>query len=286
MPLPTCLQFNVGGTITYRSATSKPTAARVRILTGSGSEVLASTAATVSAIDAVLTDSVSRGDWAVSMNSNTAFTQGETFHITDDDEELLVKSVAGLTVNLRRPAMKDHVSGAAAQGVTISYEVNSTTAATLWWDGHAEWNIDGSVYDKTAVCCTKYPMRAVYPTDQDMLDVMPVLEREMPEEVDLERLKRIGSDRTMAHIAQLAPDLRAETFAGSAGFRHASCLFAAMIYTMSQRGDENRELYERFKKEAVEEVNRMITTQPRDANQNGVVEEDERVSPTSIRINA
>jgi len=286
MPLPTCLQYNVGGTITYKAATTRPTAARVRILTGSGSEVLASTAATVSAIDATLTAAVTRGDWSVSMNSNTGFTQGETFHITDDDEELLIKSVAGLTVRLRRPAMKDHVSGASAQGVTLSYEVNATTAGTLFWDGHAEWNIDSSVYDKTAVCCTKYPMRAVYPTDQDLLDVMPLLEREMPEEVDLERLKRIGADRTMAHIAQLAPDLRAETFAGSAGFRHASCLFAAMIFAMSQRGDENRELYERFKKEAVEEVNRMITVQPRDANQNGVVEEDERISTYVMKINA
>ena len=286
MPLPTCLQYGVGGTITYRAATTRATAARVRILSGSGTEILPSTAATVSTIDAELSAAVSRGDWSVSVNSNVGFSQGETFHITDDQEELLIKSVAGTTISLRRPAMKSHVSGADTEGTTITYAVNSSTAGTLFWDGHAEWNIDGSVFDKTAVCCTKYPMWAVYPTDQDLLDVVPLLQREAPDEVDMERLRRLGADRTMAFIASIAPDLRAETFAGSDSFKHASCLFAAMIYFMSQRGDENRELYERYKKEAEEEVNRMVLVSPRDADGDGTVEEDERISGYSIRINA
>jgi len=286
MPLPTCLQFNVGGTIRYDAALTRPTAARVRILNGSGAEVLPSTAATRSTIDAQLAAAVTAGDWTITSNTNVGFDAGETFYIQDDPEQFLVRSASGNTVNLRRPAMKSHINGATVEGTSITYAVNSTTAGTLWWDGHAEWNIDGSVFDKTGVCCTKYPMWSVYPPDQELLDVIPLLARGKPDEVDLPRLRRLGTDRAMSHIASLAPDLRAETFAGSDSFRHASCLFAGQIYFMSQRGEENRELYDRYKREAEEEINRMVLVSPRDANLDGSVDEDERISPTSIRINA
>ncbi len=229
MPLPTCLQFNVGGTIRYDAAITRPTAARVRIINGSGTEVLGSTEAVVSTIDAELAAAVTAGDWSVTVNSNTGFSAGETFYIQDDPEQLLVKAVAGNTISLRRPTMKAHINAADTEGTSITYAVNSTTAGTLFWDGHAEWNLDGSVYDKTGVCVTKYPMWSVFPPDQQLLDVIPLLARGKPDEVDLPRLRRLGTDRAMSHIAALAPDLRAETFAGSDSFRHASCLFAGMI---------------------------------------------------------
>ena len=284
MPLPTGLVYQVGGTITYNGATTKPTTARVRILDGKGSEVLASTAATVSSIDAVLEAAMSRGDWSTTVNSNTGISQGDTLYIQDDPEQLLVRKVAGTTVSFRRPAMKDHINQASVEGVTISYPVNAATANKLWWDGWAEWNIDGSVYDKTAVSCTKYPMRAVLPTDQELMDVIPMLQKGAPSEVDMERLRSKGADRVMSMLASIAPDQRAYTFVGSDSFKHAAALFAAMLYYMPQRGEENRELYERFKAEAEMEVNRMVVSTPRDADQDGTIEADEQVSPATIRL--
>jgi len=284
MPLPDCLVYQVGGTLTYNGSPTKPATARVRILDGSGSEKLASTAANISSIDAILVAAVTAGDWSASVNSNVGISQGDTLYIQDDPEELLVRKVAGTTVSFRRPAMKDHVNAAPVEGVTLSYAVNSATANSLWWDGHAEWNLDGSVYDKTAVHCTKYPMRAVYPTDQEVLDVIPTLARGKPEQIDMERLRRKAADRVMSLITSLAPDQRAHTFAGSDSFRHAAALMAAMLYYMPQRGEENRELYDRFREEAETEVKRMVLAVPRDADQDGDVEADERISPMTIRL--
>jgi|FLOH01.1.fsa_nt_gi hypothetical protein len=284
MPVPDCIIYGVGGTLTYNGATTQPTSARVRILDGGGAEILPSTAATVSTISGVLTASISRDEWSGSVNSNTGMVAGSLFYIQDDPEQFRVRKVAGTTVSFRRPAMKDHVSGAAFEGTTISYSVNASIAGTKFWDGHAEWNIDGSVYDMTAVCCATAPMKAVLPTDDDLRAVLPMLQRGLPAEVDLEQLRELGHDRVMSRLSALAPDQRPQTFYGSSSFRHASALAAAMIYYMPQRGEENRELYERFRVDFEREVDQMVLTSPRDANQNGQIEADERISPTSIRI--
>jgi hypothetical protein len=57
-----------------------------------------------------------------------------------------------------------------------------------------------------------------------------------------------------------------------------------MIYYMSQRGEENKDLYERFRLDFEREVDQMVLTMPRDANQDGKIAEDERISGATIRL--
>jgi hypothetical protein len=284
MPVPICLIHNVGGLIPYNGARTRATTAYIRILDGSGTEVLGSTEATVSAITTTLAGAVSKGSQSMEVVSNVGMESGSVFYVQDDPEQFKVRVVEGTTVLLRRPAMTPHRAGATVEGTTITYTANATTASKLWWDGHAEINIDGSVFDKIAVCCAKAPMSSVLPTDDDLRAVIPLFGRGVPTEVDIEQLLELGHDRVMSRLSALAPDQRPQTFYGSAGFRHASALASAMIYYMSQRGEENKDLYERFRLDFEREVDQMVLTMPRDANQDGKIAEDERISGATIRL--
>jgi hypothetical protein len=56
------------------------------------------------------------------------------------------------------------------------------------------------------------------------------------------------------------------------------------IFYRRQPGDEANQLYERYRDALNEELEGVMQTTPRDADQDRVIEEDERISGTTIGL--
>jgi len=277
MALPQHLTYGRGGTI-HLDVPSLPDAVTVSILDADGGTKLEHTAATVSTIDTTLSANVSAGDLSVSVDSNVGFETGKTVWLRDDPEEILVRAVEGTTIRLRRPVIYDHVSGAGVEGARVSYDVNASVSNTLWWDGRAEWNVDDSLYF-SSVECGRYPNRRLAST-QDLYDCEPKLYDILDTESDVERMLDNAHEVVLGELAKRAPDQRARVFTGSMEFRSATAA-AAMYLHYLRRGSE---LKEDWWKEFERRLAACVTTTPRDADQDGVIEPGEAFSYGSIRL--
>jgi len=280
MTLPQHVTFEVGGTI-YLDQLTRPAAATVEVVTGSGAIIVAAdTEATISSIDTVLAAAASRGATALNVSNTTGIANGSLLHLQDDPEAVLVASVGeGGAVTLRRPLLKDHASAGVVEGTRVSYALNATQAAQLWWDGHAKWTCDG-VVDFTAVECTKFPLRRKA-TAQDLYDRLPKLYELLDPEVDIERLLNLGHDEVLERIGIAG---RAKTFTGSSEFITATVLAAAMIHYQSQPTPEGKEMFERYREELVSKIEQLVAVVPRDANQSGTVEKSDMLSMRTVEL--
>lgn len=280
MPLPQHIQYQKGGTI-HIDLDVLPTAATVRIIDGHDTEQLAHTSATISTVNTTLAAAGNVGNAEINVTLNTGLSAGTVAWIGDDPEEVLVKSVHGSIAHLRRPLVHDHISGATLTGSRLSYSVNSAIANTLWFDGRAEWNVTWSngtsVYEFSSVECGRYPNKRMA-TIQDLYDCEPLFRPSR--EVDVERLLDTAHEMVLAEIAKHAPDQRARTFTGSMEFRRATAAAAMYLYYLPRGGESKDAWYQEFERRLASAV----TTTPRDADQDGTIEADERFSMRTVPI--
>jgi len=282
MSLPQHLTYGVGGTVSI-DLPSLPANGIVSVVDGDGTYQVTRQDATVSTVNTALRGTPSAGDKAINVASGTGVAVGMKLWIQDDPEESTVRSVSSNTVNLRRPLVYDHSNNATVQQARVSYAVNAAAAASLFWDGRAEWNIGGSTMYYTAVECTRYPLTRLA-TVNDIATLEPMIYQLMDSEDDVEDLLDLAFEHVLSRIASVSQDLRVRVFTASSVFKHVTALaFLQMLY-MRQKGEDARDLWERYRAEVTAEIARLCVTTPRDADQDGVVEGDERISAGTVRL--
>jgi hypothetical protein len=281
MTLPQHVTFGRGGTISIDSPTLA-NAVTVTIRDGDGTVRVQDATATPSTINTTITGSISAGAISINVAANTGIGVDTVAWLRDDPEEILVSRVSTLAITLRRPAIYSHISGAQLQGSRIEYAVNSAVANTLWWDGYAEWNIDGTL-DYTSVECTRYPLtrRA---SAQDLFDVEPLLSDVLDSEQDVERFLDAAHNMVLGEIGKMAPDQRVRVMPASSSFRTATALAAMYMHYRRRGSDEAREVSERYLKDMKRELDSITATNPRDADQDQDIELDEAISAHTTRL--
>lgn len=278
MSLPQHITYNTDSTLTLY-LTSRPTTVTIEVETDAGGEVVASgTATTVNSVNTTLSSAASKGDRTVSVASATGISNGSKLALTDVPEHVLVKSVSGTTVTLRRPLLEDHASGTTCQGYTVTYTVSAADADTLFWRGRAIWMVDGAPY-YTAVECTKYPLRR-QATMNDIWAVHSKAHQVIPPEMDTEEALAVAHEDVLSHIAAKAP---ARVFTGGQEFNRAVAFAFCVNLYRDQSNERGTVLFERFSAALENELEKITQTTPRDTDQDGVVEASEQY-PTSRRI--
>ena len=131
--------------------------------------------------------------------------------------------------------------------------------------------------------CTKYPLHRLA-TAQDIFDIEPKLYHLLDNEADIERLLDLGMEQTLRRIALRSPDLRTRVYTASMEFKHATALAALMMYYLRQPGDAAKDMWTRYQQECGNEVDGICQILPRDADQDGVIEADERIGAHSITL--
>jgi hypothetical protein len=276
MSLPQYLLYQKGGTI-HIDVPTLPTAATVRIVDGGDTQKMTHVAATISTINTALAAAASACNTQITVASNTGFSVGKTFWLQDDPEEALVRAVDGGTVRLRRPLFYDHVNGATVEGGRVTCSVNAEYANALFWDGRAEWNIDGTTY-YSSVECVRYPLQRLA-SAQDLFDCEPKIADLVDSETDVERWLDNAHEMVLGEIAKRAPEQRARVFTGTTEFKSVTAAAAMYLYMLRRAGADEREVWwVEFERRLAS----VICVVPRDANQDGVIKADERMSARSV----
>jgi hypothetical protein len=279
--LPQHVQFGKGGTI-YIDVGVAVNAATVSLRSGDGTVKFSDQVATPSTINTTITGAIAAGATSLNVAANTGIEVGSEINLLDDPESVIVSRISTLAVALRRPVKYAHISGATAQSPRINYTVNSAIANTLFWDGWAEWNIDGEL-DQTAVEITRYPMtrRA---TAQDMYDLEPLLYDVLDSEQDIERLLDLAHKYVLGELSKMSQDSRARVIPASSSFKTATCLAALFIHYRRRAGEEAKELADRYSEYMKRELDSITNSNPRDADQDQDVQADEKISARTIRL--
>jgi len=278
MSLPQHITRGFGGAVSLDLPT-RPSTVTLTAETDGGAALVSGQAATVSSVATTLSAAASRGDTSITVADGTGISAGQSLWLQDDPEAVLVRKVSGTTVSLRRPVLHDHDSGATVEGTRCSYTISASDADTLFFDGRVFWTVDGERY-VTSLECTEYPLRRLADA-QVLFDIDPQLAGITDTEDDIER----GLDAAHAYIlTAIGARGRARVFTGEECFRQATGLAWFMVHYRARRGEDARELYERFRNELDAELGRITTTTPRDADQDGVVEPGDAYSFRSVRL--
>lgn len=282
MSLPQHILYGQGGTL-HLDVLDRPANALVTAYDGDGTAVFRSRTCTLSNINTTVNGAVNKGATLINVASNTGFAVGGRFWLQDDPEEALCQKVAGGSITLRRPLTRDHIAGALVEGTRISYQANSSDANATWWDGHLDWNIDGTIQHQSAVECTKYLMTRVA-TAQDLYDEDPVFFSTFDPKMDIERMLDLAHQDVLTRIAAKSPEARGRVMPASESFVQATVFaFYERLYR-PRAGMEQQALADGYAKRLNEEIERIAGILPRDADQDGAVETHEKLSVRSIRL--
>jgi hypothetical protein len=199
---------------------------------------------------------------------------GDVIMLAGPPEELLVLTTpAANSVTLSRPVLYDHANAVTAVSHKVTYAVNTTQAATRFWDGRLKWTLDSVSYYQDAIC-TEYAFYRAAKT-QHLFDEEPKLLDLLDDETDAERLLDAGLAEVIKRVSS-ATRARAWAYTGPTQFIDATVYAALMKVYRSRPGDFNAELYERYRDELTAELKRIMGTAPRDTDQDGVVEQHEQ----------
>ena len=279
MALPQHITKDIGGVI-WVDIPQAAANALVSVRNGDGTLLIGNATATVSDIATVITQALTAGNTAVVLGNATTVTSGEEFWVRTPDEKVRAKSVAGNVVTLWSPILQDHANGVTVEGTRISYAVAAANADTLFWDGRAEWTVNSATLVMTAVECTKYPLER-QATVQDMYAEFPRADMYLDSHEDAERLLELSHEDVLSRLGGKG---RARVYTGSREFTRAVVFCAWMNHFRRATSEDGQRLYERYRQELADELERMAEVVPRDENQDGAIEESERRAYRSIRL--
>lgn len=279
MSAPQFLLYQRGGTV-FIDVPRLATAATVRIVDGDDGEQLPHMAVNVSTINTSLAAAAYSLNSQLTLASNTGMAVGRTFWIQDDPEEALCKSVAGGTVKLRRPLFYDHVNAARVEGSRMAVNIAANWCNALWWDGRCEWNIDGELFF-TAVECCRYPLQRLA-SAQDLFDIEPKIADLVDAETDVERWLDNAHDLILGELAKRAQDERARVFPGTMEFKSVTAAAAMYLHYLRRPGAE--EFRTTWWTEVERRLANVVSITPRDPNQDGQIDPDEKMSTRTVAL--
>jgi len=238
--------------------------------------VAAGTVATISAINTTLSAVAAAGALTVVVTDASDVSNGSRLWLQDVPEEILVQSVSGTTLTLRRPLLNPHVSGATAEGTRVSYVVSAADANMLFWRGRIVWVLD-SVTSFSPVEVTKYPLRNTV-TVQDIQDVDTNIARRLDKTEDPERAISAATEIVFEMIGAIDA---VKVFTMSTDSLKFVVAYQFMVnHYLPLKGDSETEMLARFEKQRDQALERILPSLPRDRNQDGTVAENDILTST------
>ena len=277
--IPQHITYGAGGTL-YLYATTRLSTPTITIRTDRNTDIVTGQSVTASTTNTTLSSAAAEGATTIAVTAATGIAFGQEI-ILSAKETVTVKSIASTTVTLQRPLIYSHASGATAQSNTLSYTVTAADADTLFWDGLAIWYNNGVYYAQTPVECTRYPLFRLA-TLQDVWDECPQLRDLLSPNDDPERLLKIAHDDVMTTIYSVD---RATVFMASGKEISRAVTFQFLSNYYRHEAQESSEtLYNRYQMALADEIKKVVSILPRDADQDQIVESNERMRTNSIRI--
>lgn len=291
MALPQAFLRDVGGTI-YLDAPVRSTAgvpAPTVVVRNSGNAaIVAATAATLDAASTTMTPAVAIGDRVLTVASTANFVAGRRYRLgpanpataSEGVEWVTVREVAsGTVLNLRGPTLYAHAAAAPLVSTRLSYVVTAAQASALFWDGHAEWDLDATSHPENVWTGVECVLRLLHNlcTVADVARRDPILFRRLKAEQDPEALVQVAFEDVME---ALGGSFRARTLIGSDALV-VPTTYRTLLEIAQQQGNEAA--MTRYAELLAGALTTLRSTRPADLDQDGVVEPHEAAYET-IRV--
>ncbi len=260
-----------GGTIDTYFLGARPTSCTVSVYTGDGGVKVDAATATVDTVNTVTVGGLSDGDVNVTLLSATpGAVVGRRYLIGAQNgagpaEVVTIRAASGPSVTLWAPLMYSHAAGSAFAGTRVSYNVTSTQAATLWWDGYARWTPNtGDIQEEVVDCVLrKIPENLIDETD--IRGVFSKAPKILAAETDIPSALREARDE---FLRRLGGKNRAYCCVGADHFRQP----ASLVFWLQRAydlGDEYAPMMERMDKELDVLIAKIESQIPFDNDQDG-----------------
>lgn len=251
------LIVGVGGTVATYFCGRRPASCTVTITQSNGTAVVTGQACVIDPVNTTITVATLTGDYSLTVASATGVATGHRYLL--GDEELTIKSIAGLVVQLWAPLCRDHAAGTTFQGLGVSAAIASN-AQTLapWYDGQAVFTPDIGDPQGEVVDCTlrKIPDNLI--GELDVRFVLPKLLQSVSQELDLVLAYRQARDNL---LIDLGGKDRVNTFLGTDHLRR----LCAHRFVLDRRLDFGAEWSPDFEKVQAEydaQINKVLAQVP------------------------
>ncbi len=255
------------------------------LYTGDGAIKVDTVTGTVDTVNTTASSAVAKGAATVALTSASGVVVGRryllgTAHSTEPAEVVGVKSLSGATATLWAPTMQAHASGAVFAGTRVSYNVTSTQADALFWDGYSRWTPNtGDIQEEVVDCVLrKIPENLIDETDVRM--VFAKAPKILSAETDMPGALREARDE---FLRRLGGKNRAYCAVGADHFRRPT----ALVFWLMRRfelGDEWADTMDRMDKELDVLLAKIESAIPFDNDQDGTTTSQNDGGYTTIRV--
>ncbi len=278
--VPQHMLVNTDSLISFRAG-SRPSAATVTVKTGDGATIVEDKTAIIDSVDTTLSSNASKNATSIEVTSATGIANGSEYFLTGRNAETVeVEYVDGTTVYLRYPLIYNHSSGDAFKGHTVSYTVLAADNTTTFFNGRAEWTLDG-VLNFRGVECTEYNPKNLV-TINDIRSRYPDFNSLINQSANVNALIDNAYQDVVQKIAKLG-SYSVYVDSGMALRKLVMDQFMVNIYKYQAMEDSNA-LYERFSKELQCSLDEYTAIVSRDADQDGDIEPRERLILNTVRF--
>ena len=167
----------------------------------------------------------------------------------------------------------------------MTASVSAAEAAAEFFGGWLNWKLTvggAELHRNDTAICTKYPITRSA-TVQDLLEEEPLIRDLKASTEDLERLLDLAHEDIVKKLATPVSGL-VFTYVGPEQFRTATVLQALHRRYRRQPGEMAKEMSERYSMLVGQEIQGMLTMQPRDEDGDEIFRESEKKSWRSARI--
>jgi hypothetical protein len=181
---------NRGGLIETNFLDVRPSSVLVSMFNGEGSQKIGSLAATLDTVSTTVSVTVAKGATSISLADATSVVIGRRYAIGSvytarAREVVTIKDLTASTATFWGPLNYAHNSGDAFGGTRAYYNVLSTQADALWWDGYSDWVPNTGDVITEVVDCVLRKIPTVIIDETDLLRVFPKMQKIIDAELDL-----------------------------------------------------------------------------------------------------
>lgn len=279
MALPQAIIRDVGGTISLLAPVRAGAAPTVVVRDRSNTALVAATAATLENVNTTLSANPAEGDRQVTVTSAANVVVGRTYRLGPADpsaatapyEFVRVAGIAATVLTLRDELKYDHVNATVFASTLLTYAVTGAQASTLFWDGHAEWDLDTTVHPAniwTGLECTLRG-HVNLATLADVAKRDALLAARLSATHDPQALLDNAFEDVLERVGS---KFRARTVVGSDAWVKPT-VYRVLVELAQQYGADKA--LERWQSALDEAINTMLATHPADIDQDGAVEDHE-----------
>lgn len=248
---------------------SGATSCTVTIYDGDGQGRVTDAACSIDTTSTTLTTDADPGDTTLGITTTSGMVIGRRYLLggtSESKEAFTVRSLTTVSAELVAPLIYDHAVGAPIVGTRAWYNTTVGDAGRMFWDGYAVFQpVDGSREQTESVDCVRRAIPANLIDETDVRKIIPKDMNALSAEFDYRQGLIDARDQ---YLIELGGKNRASTILG-VDYHRRPCSLLFWLMRRAEFGPEWANTFDEMQKEFDRLKDKIISTAPVDADQDG-----------------